>query len=103
MEMTVFNPQNGRYETLDAVISEKNTSWFNDGIDGDGIYLMADIESGLLIQESGYSYPILFYDLTREKINYSPQNAKILLEHIDRVVEMLVFDNLQDNLKCLLK
>ena len=96
MEMTVYNPQKGRYETLDIMINKTNTTWFDDGIDV--IYLMTDIEIGLLIQESGYSYPVLFYDLTRAKIDYNPQTAKTLLKNIYTVAEdAYFFLCLQDN------
>jgi len=30
MEMTVYNPQKGRYETLDIMINKTNTTWFDD-------------------------------------------------------------------------
>ena len=82
MKMTIYNPQKGRRETLDITIDKTNTTWFDDGLEGDGIYLMADIDIGLLIQETGYSYPVLFYDLTRAKIAYNPQEAQVLLEDI---------------------
>lgn len=82
MKMTIYNPQKGRPETLDITIDKTNTTWFDDGLDGDGLYLIADIDSGLLIQESGYSNPVLFYDLTRAEIDYNPQQAKTLLEDL---------------------
>jgi len=104
MEMTVCNPQKGRYETLDITIDKTNATWFNDGIDRDGIYLMADIKIGLLIQESGYSNPVLFYGLTRAKIDYNPQAAKTLLKNIHSVAEdAYFFFCLQDNEKSLPK
>ena len=83
MKMTVCNPQKGRYETLDITIDKTNTTWFDDGLNGDGIYLMADIDIGLLIQETGYSNPVLFYYLKRADIAYSTQKAKALLYNID--------------------
>lgn len=79
MEMTIYNPQKGRREIMDITIDETNTTWFDDGLDGDGLYLMADIDIGLLIQGSGYSNPVLFYDLTRAEISYNPQEARALL------------------------
>jgi len=79
MEITVYNPQKGRHETLDITIGKTNTTWFDDGLDGDGVYLIADIDIGLLIKETGYSYPVLFYDLTRAEIAYNPQEARALL------------------------
>lgn len=86
MEMTIYNPQKGRHETLDITIDKTNTTWFDDGLDGDGLYLMADIDIGLLIQETGYSYPVLFYDLTRAEIAYSAQKAKALLKNINTLM-----------------
>jgi len=98
MRITVFNPQKGRNETLDVTINETNTTWFNNGLDMDGIYLMADLDVGLLIQKSGYSYPVLFYGLTRAKIDYNPQAAKTLLKNIHSVAEdAYYFFCLQDN------
>ena len=79
MEMTVYNPQKGRHETLNITIDKTNTTWFDDGLNGDGLYLMADLDIGLLIQKTGYSYPVLFYDLTRAEIAYNPQEARALL------------------------
>jgi hypothetical protein len=29
MEMTVYNPQKGRLETIDTVLTEENTTWFD--------------------------------------------------------------------------
>ncbi len=98
MKMTVYNPQKGRNETLDITINKTNTTWFDDGLNGDGIYLMTDIDIGLLIQETGYSNPILFYGLTRAKIDYNPQAAKTLLKNIHSVAEdAYFFFCLQDN------
>ncbi|MCK5486307.1 MAG: hypothetical protein KAI86_08840 [Desulfobacterales bacterium] len=80
--MTIYNPQKGRYETLDITIDKTNTTWFDDGLDGDGIYTITDIDGGLLVRETGYSYPILFYYLTRAEIAYNPQAAKELLNNL---------------------
>ncbi|MEA1922090.1 MAG: hypothetical protein U9N63_05485 [Pseudomonadota bacterium] len=84
--MTIYNLQKGRRETLDITINKTNTTWFDDGLSGDGIYLMADIDMGLLIQETGYSNPVLFYDLTRADIAYSTQKAKALLKNINTLM-----------------
>jgi hypothetical protein len=76
---------------MDITIDRENTTWFDDDLDGDGVCLMADIDIGLLIQETGYSNPILFYGLTRTKINYNPQTAKTLLKNIHSVAEDVYF------------
>ncbi len=98
MGMTIYNPQKGRREIMDIAIDKANTTYFDDGLDGNGVYLMADIDIGLLIQENGYSNPILFYGLTRAKINHNPQAAKTLLNNIHSVAEDAYFlFCLQDN------
>ena len=98
MKMTICNPQKGRLETLDITIDKTNTTWFDEGLEGDGLYLMADLDVGLLVQESGYSYPVLFYGLTRAKIDYNPQAAKTLLKNIHSVAEdAYYFFCMQDN------
>ncbi len=82
MEMTVFNPQKGRYETLDVTINKTNTTWFDDYSDMNDIYMITDIDVGLLIRKACHSYPILIYDFTRAEIAYSPQKAKELLDDL---------------------
>ena len=82
MEMTVYNPQKGRIETLNITIDETNTTWFEDYLDMDDIYMITDIDAGLLIRKACHSYPVLIYDLTRAEIAYSPQKAKELLDDL---------------------
>ena len=82
MEMTIYNPQKGRYETQDITIDETTTTWFDDGLDAYGVYMITDTDDGLLIKETGYSYPVLFYDLTRAEIACDQQVAKALLNNI---------------------
>ena len=77
METTVYNPQKGRIETLNITIDETNTTWFMDDI-----YIITDIDAGLLIRKACHSYPILIYDFTRAEIAYSPQKAKELLDDL---------------------
>jgi len=86
MKMTIYNPQKGRNETLNITINKTNTTWFDDDLNGDGVYTMTDIDIGLLIQESGYSNPVLFYGLTRADIAYSTQKAKALLKNINTLM-----------------
>jgi hypothetical protein len=51
MEMTVYNPQKGRFETIDVEIT--------------------DFKGGVIIKELGYGYPIWLYDVTRSEIGHS--------------------------------
>jgi hypothetical protein len=53
MEMTVYNPQKCRLETIDAVFTDKNTTWFDNCIDDQDIYMITDFEGGILISEFG--------------------------------------------------
>jgi len=76
MEMTVYNPQKGRLETIDTVMTGKNTTWFDNCESEEDIYMITDFEEGLLIREFGYGYPIWIYDVTRAEIGYEQKKAK---------------------------
>ena len=76
MEMTVCNPQKGRLETIDAEITEKNTTWFDNCMDIEDIYMITDFKGGLIIKEYGYTYPTWIYDVTRAEIGYDQKKAK---------------------------
>ena len=38
MEVCVYNPQKGRLETIDAVFTQENTTWFDNWVDSGDIY-----------------------------------------------------------------
>ena len=76
MAMTVYNPQKGRLETIDAAITQENTTWFEDCVQDHDIYTITDFEGGLLIRELSYTYPIWVYDISRADIGYDQQKAK---------------------------
>ncbi len=78
--MTICNPAKGRIETIDVITNERNTTWFDDCLKPDDIYMITDTESGLLIRENNFSYPILVYDVTRVDIGNDQQRAKVLKE-----------------------
>ena len=78
MEMTVYNPQKSRLETIDAVIRDKNTTWFDNCMVDEDIYMIIDFEGGILITEFGYGYPIWIYDVSRAEIGYDQRKAKEL-------------------------
>lgn len=80
MEMTVFNPQKGRLETIEVTINKTNTTWFDNGLKPNDIYMITDTDSGLLIRENNYNYPVLVYDVTKADIDNDPQKAKMLRE-----------------------
>jgi hypothetical protein len=78
MEMTVYNPQKGRLETIEAVMTDKNTTWFDNCEGEEDIYMITDFEGGILIREFGYGYPIWIYDVTMAEIGYDQKKAKKL-------------------------
>jgi len=59
MEITIFNSMKGRHETIDIEFSDRNTKWFDDCENDDGIYMVTEINGCLLIREFGYVYPVL--------------------------------------------
>jgi hypothetical protein len=76
MEMTVYNPQKGRLETIDAVITVENTTWFENCARENDIYTITDFEGGLLIREHGYRHPTWIYNLSRADVGNDQRNAK---------------------------
>ena len=82
MEMTVYNPQKGRLETIEVKITRENTTWFDNCWKERDIYTITDLEGCLLIKEFGYTYPILVYDVTRASIGYKQKKAKRVLKEI---------------------
>jgi len=78
MEMTVYNPQKGRLETIDMNLTKSNTTWFEDCAQDGEIYSITDIKGGLVICELGYTYPIWIYDVTRADLEHDKQRAKEL-------------------------
>ena len=78
--MTIYNPQKGRLESIDVTVNEATTTWFDDCLGPDDIYMTTDTDDGLLIRENNYSYPVLLYDMTRADIGHDQQKAKMLIE-----------------------
>lgn len=76
MEITVYNPQKGRLETINAEYTEENTTWFEDYNDNSDIYMITDFEGGLLIKDFDYTYPTWIYDISRAEINHDQRKAK---------------------------
>ena len=81
-EITIYNTLKGRLETLNFEFTHENTTWFDD-VENYEIYRIADAFGGLLIQESGYSYPVLIDDFSRADIGNNQQKAlELLRQHI---------------------
>ena len=77
-EITIYNTLKGRLETIHFDFTSENTTWFDDIEDYD-IYRIADGVGGLLIQETGYTYPVLIGDVSRSDIGNNQQKALELL------------------------
>jgi hypothetical protein len=78
MEMTVYNPQKGRLETIDTVLTEENTTWFDHFTQDHEIYMITDFEGDLLIREFGYAYPVRIYNVGRADIGFDQRKAEDL-------------------------
>jgi hypothetical protein len=75
MEVTGYNPQKGRLETIEALITEDTTTWFDSTRNPDSIRMITDLNDGLLITDNSWNYPVIVYDVTRKSINYSRKKA----------------------------
>ena len=76
MECTVYNPQKGRLETLDAEFTDDNTTRFYSRRTS-SVTMIADCKGGLLIK-SGYDYPMYIYEVSRADIGFSRNKAEQL-------------------------
>jgi hypothetical protein len=79
VEMTVYNPQKGRLETIDAEFTDENITWFDTCKDDEDIYMVTDLEGGILISEFGYGRPVLIHDVSRDEIDHDQRKAKELI------------------------
>ena len=80
MEMIIYHPQKGRLETIKVTINEANTTWLDDCLKPDDVYMIIDTDNGLLIRENNYNYPVLVYNVRRSDIDNNPQKTKVLRE-----------------------
>jgi hypothetical protein len=80
MELTVYNPQKGRLETLDVELTAENTTWFENSRNARTISTITDFGGGLLIKKLDSSYPVWLYDISRADIDYSHKKAKELMQ-----------------------
>jgi hypothetical protein len=78
MEITVYNPQKGRLETIDATFTDENTTWFDNCTENHQVYMITDFEGGLLIRECDYAYPVRIYDICRADIGFDQRKAQKL-------------------------
>ncbi|MBN2569033.1 MAG: hypothetical protein JXB42_06340 [Deltaproteobacteria bacterium] len=81
MDVTVYNPHKGRLETIDVEFTQENTTWFDNWVDSEDIYMITDFKGGILIQECNYTYPVWIYDFTRAEIGNNQEKAKEIRSH----------------------
>ncbi len=79
MEITVYNPQKGRLETIAIEFTENNTTWFPPCKDANGISMITDFDGDILIRKSDYMYPIRIYEKSRADVGYNRKKARRLL------------------------
>ena len=82
MEMTIRNPQKCRLETIEVTVNKANTTWFDNCLEPDDVYMITDTGNGLLIRENNFNYPVLVYDVTRAEIDNDQQKANVLKEAV---------------------
>ena len=78
MQITVYNPQKGRLETINAEITKENTTWFGNCRNTDNVSMITDIDGSILISEFGYLYPLMIYGVSRSDIDFDQRKAKQL-------------------------
>jgi len=81
MEVTVYNPQKGRLETIDVAYSPENTTWFDNGTDREDIFMITDYKGGVVVKECNDTYPVWIYDITRDEIGNDQKKAKEIKSH----------------------
>ena len=86
MEITVCNPQKGRYETIDVAFTDENTTWFDECEDSHGIFSITDLQGGILIKEADYTYPLYVYDISRSDIGHDHGRARALHRQVKTMV-----------------
>jgi len=74
-EITIYNTRKGSLKTVRFEFTVENTTWFDDDCKNIDIDLIADGFGGLLIQENGYTYPILIDDVSRADVGNNQEKV----------------------------
>jgi hypothetical protein len=82
MEITVYNPQKERLETLYVEFTAENTTRFIYDIHAPEppVLSITDLNGGLLIKKTDFSYPIWLCDMSRADIDFSEEKAEELMQ-----------------------
>jgi hypothetical protein len=78
MQITVYNPQKGRSETIKVEFTKDNTTWFSNYRNNHDISMITDIDGDILISEFDYSHPFMIYGVSRSDIDFNQRKAKQL-------------------------
>jgi prophage tail gpP-like protein len=78
MQITAYNPQKGRLETIDAEFTKDNTTWFSNYRNLHDVSMITDIDGNILISKFDYSYPTMIYGVSRSDIDFNQKKAKQL-------------------------
>lgn len=78
MQLTVYNPQKSRLETIDAEFTQDNTTWFSNCRNTRDVSMITDIDGDILIREFDYLYPLMIYGVSRSDIDFDRRQAKQL-------------------------
>jgi hypothetical protein len=80
MEVTVYNPQKGRLETVDLEFTAENTTWFERNTKTGSIASITDYKVGIVIKTLDHNYPVWVYEVTRADIRYCKKKAQALVK-----------------------
>ena len=75
---TIYNVSKDRLETVEFEFTNQNTTWF-DNVEDYKIYRIANAFGGILVQENGYTYPVLIDDVSRSDIENDQFKASEML------------------------
>ena len=78
MQVTVYNPQKSRLETIDAEFTKDNTTRFGNCRNTRDVSMITDIDGDILIREFDYSYPFMIYGVLISDIDFDQKKAKQL-------------------------
>lgn len=78
MEITVYNPQKGKLETIEVEFTDSNTTWFSNCKGPGDISMITDYAGDILIAEFDHTYPLRVYDMSRADIGYNQIKARQL-------------------------
>ena len=74
-EITIYNTEKSRLETINFEFTDKNTTWFDDCVNDQDVHMITDVFGGLLIRQYGYNYPVWIDGVSRAQIGYGSRKA----------------------------